>query len=372
MLSTNESFIALRREITARGWDRKAPGWVMFALWVNVILAVGGILIFVLSENLLLCACGLIVSTAGSMGIGTNTHTSSHYATSERRWLNELLTYFGLPFFLGISAHYWWYSHVVLHHPAPNVVGVDADSDLMPWFARTEKDVRQSRGLLRFYYEKVQWLVFPIALVANYFNTQVSGWRHLLSRLRRPARGRKPYCIDLGALLLHFVTTLAIPMYYFEPVDVVGFYLLRFGIISYAMFAILAPAHFPTEAVCIAKDLKNSDYFFLQAAATLNFRTGPIGRFLCSGLEYQIEHHLFPDVSHVYYPKISKLVKKFCREHGLPYRSYQWESILWKSWMMLRRASQVETSLEGMQTRMSAKPPATEASLAQYSGTGVA
>ena len=365
MMSTNESFIALRREIAARGWGRKAPKWLISALLVNLILAVGGIVIYVLSNNLLIRACGLIVSTAGSMGIGTNTHTSSHYATSEKRWLNELLTYFGFPFFSGISAHYWWHSHVALHHPAPNIVGVDPDSDLMPWFARTEKEVRSSRGLLRFYYERVQWLVFPIVLVANCFNFQVSGWQYLVSKLRRPDRDRKPYWIDLVALLLHFLTTLAIPMYYFAPADVVGFYLLRFGLISYAMFAILAPAHFPTEAACIAKDLKNSDYLFLQAAATLNFRTGLIGRFMCSGLEYQIEHHLFPDVNHVYYPKISKLVKKFCQQHGLPYRSYRWESILWKSWMMLRKAAHVETSLEEMQTRMSEKQPTTEAPLAQ-------
>ena len=43
----------------------------------------------------------MIVSTAASLGVATNTHTSSHYATSEKRWLNELLTFFGYPVFLG-------------------------------------------------------------------------------------------------------------------------------------------------------------------------------------------------------------------------------------------------------------------------------
>ena len=122
----------LRGRIVAEGWARKAPLRVLSELLLNLAIALGCIYIFVANSNPLLRVCAMIVSTAASMGVATNTHISSHYATSEKRWLNDLLTSFGYPVFLGLSASYWWHQHVVLHHPAPNVVGVDADVNLAP------------------------------------------------------------------------------------------------------------------------------------------------------------------------------------------------------------------------------------------------
>ncbi len=112
---------------------------------------------------------GILISTFGCMGVGTNTHTSTHYGTSDKRWVNEALSYFGYPMFLGLSATYWWHKHVVLHHPAPNVVGVDSDADLLPWFAITADEVHASSGLRRFYYEHLQFWLFPLALAAERF-----------------------------------------------------------------------------------------------------------------------------------------------------------------------------------------------------------
>jgi fatty acid desaturase len=79
----------------------------------------------------------------------------------------------------------------------------------------------------------------------------------------------------------------------------------------------------------------------MQTEGTVSFRTGSIGRFLCSGLEYQIEHHLFPNISHVYYPEVSAAVQSFCAERGLSYRSFSWPVALWKSWRVLRYPPQV-------------------------------
>ena len=73
----------------------------------------------------------------------------------------------------------------------------------------------------------------------------------------------------------------------------------------------------------------------------MSFRTGWLGRFLCSGLEYQVEHHLFPNISHVHYPAVSLAVQAFCAKQGLSYRSYSWGEALWKSWQVLRVPQQV-------------------------------
>ena len=62
---------------------------------------------------------------------------------------------------------------------------------------------------------------------------------------------------------------------------------------------------------------KNKDFLFIQTATTINFRTSFLGRLLCSGVDYQIEHHLFPGISHHHYPQMSKLVKRILQKTRL-------------------------------------------------------
>jgi linoleoyl-CoA desaturase len=347
----SESLAGLRQEIIARGWNRKATFRVISELLLDFAVAMAGIWIFVVHDDVLVRICAMILSTAGSMGVATNTHTSSHYATSRKRWVNELLTFLGYPVFVGLSACHWWHEHVVLHHPAPNVIGTDNDVDLGPWFARTREEVQRSSGMRRFYYEKLQWLVFPVAVAFTGFNMQKAGWTSLLGSLWRPSLRRNRQWIDLGAMVLHYVVWLAIPMAYFAPVHVLEFYVLRIALMGYAMFAVLAPGHFPAEAVCLKDDAEIRDYELLQTAATVNFRTGLVGSLMCSGLEYQIEHHLFPNISYVYYPKLAPLVREFCRRRGLPYRSYSWPVVIWKALRMLQSPPSVRADLEAFRVR---------------------
>jgi linoleoyl-CoA desaturase len=83
----------------------------------------------------------------------------------------------------------------------------------------------------------------------------------------------------------------------------------------------------------------------------VNFRTGILGKFVCSGLEYQIEHHLFPNISHVYYPKMAERLRAFCHENGLPYHCYGWDTVVWKCLLMLRSPSPVKADFERVRAR---------------------
>jgi linoleoyl-CoA desaturase len=355
-MTTIEAVRELRVEFARRGWDRKATAHIVLELIAHITIAVAGIVIFMISHNVALEALGLLVSAFGCMGVGTNTHTSTHYGTSDKRWLNEALSYFGYPMFLGLSATFWWHKHVVLHHPAPNVAGVDTDSDLLPWFAVTAHDVESSSGWRRFYHQHLQFWLFPLALAVNCFSMEMSGWGHLLGMLRNREERKTAHWIDLGAMILHLALWIGVPLLFWPLPAVAAFYLLRAVLLGYAMYAVLAPGHFPAEARRTTDEVRRSTSFFeVQTAGTVSFRTGWLGRFLCSGLEYQVEHHLFPNISHVHYPEVSVAVQAFCAEHGLSYRSYTWGEALWKSWQVLRNPQQVVGQ---------AKAPATEASRA--------
>ena len=95
MAPTLSPLAQLRQEIALRGWHRKATGRVVFELCIHVALTIGGIALFVATGRLPVRAAGLWLATLGTMGVATNSHTSSHYATSNKAWVNELLSYFG-------------------------------------------------------------------------------------------------------------------------------------------------------------------------------------------------------------------------------------------------------------------------------------
>jgi linoleoyl-CoA desaturase len=342
MTTTLFAVTELRREFARRGWDKKATKRIVIELSIHVGLALAGLAIFFTCHNPALRILGILISSFGCMGVGTNTHTSTHYGTSDKRWLNEALSYFGYPMFLGLSATYWWHKHVVVHHPSPNVVGVDSDADLLPWFAVTADEVHASSGLRRFYYEHLQFWLFPFALALNCFNIQRSGWAYVVGMLRDSKRRKSAHWIDLGALVLHYVAWIGVPLLFWPLPAVAVFYCMRTMVLGYAMYAVLAPGHFPAEAQRTTDEVRRAtDFFAMQTAGTVSFRTGLLGGFLCSGLEYQVEHHLFPNISHVHYPQISLAVQKLCAENGLPYHSYSWATALWKSWAVLRIPQQV-------------------------------
>jgi fatty acid desaturase len=338
---------ALGHEMAGRGFDVK-PVLVVTQLSCHVAASLGGLILFFGSQRIALQALGMLLSTAGSTGVGTNTHTSSHYATSRRRWVNEALTYFGYPFFLGLSATFWWHKHVVVHHPAPNIIGVDGDADFMPWLALTTQEMSAARGWRRFYYERCQWALFPVILAGNGVSMALSGWRHLLDCLADSDRRSARHWVDLGCLVAHFAANLALPMLFLPFPEAAGAYLLRITLMGYALFAVLGPGHLPPEAARLTPSHKHADYLLRQTATTVNFRPGRLGAFVCSGLQYQIEHHLFPHVSHVHYPAMSVIVRDFCQRHGLPYRSYAWPVALWKCWQTMIRPNGVLDDVEAL------------------------
>jgi fatty acid desaturase len=336
----------LRNELRACGYFEKKPGRVATELILHFIVALGGLAVFITAESTIVRIVAILISTIGSMGVGTNTHTSSHYGTARRKWVNEYLTYLGYPLFLGLSSTYWHYMHVVCHHPAPNVMGKDGDHDLMPWFSIIRQQFEGTKGIRRFYYEHIQWLLFPIALSVNGLNMQKAGWLYLIRSLGNSRVRRKAHYLDFTAMLLHYVVWIGLPALFFPLGDVLLLYVLRITLLGYAMFAVLAPGHFPEEATCFEKaDLTEAKFAFLQATSSVNFRTGVLGRFLCSGLEYQIEHHMFPHLSHVHYPKVARHVEAFCRENGYPYRTFGWGEAIWKSFQVFRTPKQLEREL---------------------------
>jgi linoleoyl-CoA desaturase len=336
------SFRTLANEFRRRGYHRPQTARIVRELALHLLLAAGGMLLFLFSDAFALRALGLLLSTVGSFGIATNTHTASHHAVSGRRRVNLALTFFGFPLLLGISATHWWHKHCVLHHADPNVVGNDSDIDFMPLFAINQSERHHATGLLRVWFS-CQWLVVPFALAFNALNMQRQGVLWLVRTLRR-----KPTplgWLDLGCLLGHYALWLGLPALWFSPVELLLFYAARLALLGYAVFVVFAPAHLPAAMPFLATRQPGADLVLRQTGTTANFEVGPFARLFCSGLGFQIEHHLFPRMDHAYYARMSPDVQAFCLRHGYPYHRVRWWKGVLESLAIFYRPKPIATNL---------------------------
>ena len=343
----NARYKELAAIVRREGWfDKGPPIRILCELAFHVVLFAGGLIVIVLIDNIAVRVAAMLVTTAGGLGIVTSAHSASHNSSTDSLHLNRALVLFGFTFINGLPASFWRYKHIVTHHPNPNVIGVDNDIDTMPYFAINARDVRNSTGFQRAYFTYVQGFVIPFAIVLNSFNTLQVSWRYLFSALADSQRNCPADWMDLGVLFLHWTAWLVVPMLYFDPVNVFGLYSLRIAFMGYAAFITFAPAHFPDEAVfsdVSQQDLR--DFLLRQTATTVNFRAGPLGRVFCAGVDYQIEHHLFPNIPHTHYPALAPVVMQFCEQHGYPYRTLGWGEAVIKSLRVFFRPKPVYQDL---------------------------
>ena len=306
------------------------------------------ILAIYFSYNILLCFLFLFLMMLSGIGVTTGTHTASHYSLVRNRKVNTLMVYVGYGFFFGSSREYWMHKHIKVHHPNPNIVGVDEDINLMPWFVMSRDDYENASGFKKKYF-KIQFLIIPIALTLNLFNVQKDGLVHLYECYKKEGLTKR-ITTDLMVIFSHFLCWIIIPLFFFDLADVMLFYYLRAAFMGYGMFAAFAPAHFPDNAIFLSTDNKEMNFILKQIYTTTNFRTGIIGKYILGGVQYQIEHHLFPSCHHYHYPKINTLLIDFCKENDIPYNELGWFEGIWKSYQVFYKPKKIYNTVNALES----------------------
>jgi linoleoyl-CoA desaturase len=317
-----DDFGSLRREVKRRGLYKRNDALLVSHLCVHMALAILGLAVLTFCPVLLVkvAACG--IALLGLLGVATHTHNSAHYLSTTNPRFDAILSYIGYSVTFGVSVAFWQHKHHV-HHRNPNILGIDQDFAFMPLFAVTDQEkaaaVKASR-LSRFYYKYVQSVLVPVLVSLNVTNMQKNGIVFLIRQIRSRQQSRRAHWIDLACCGLHFVLWLVIPCIWVNGTTVLLFYVIHNIVLSYVLFLVLGSSHLPRSAACARTP--HSDIVLKQTATTLNIRSGMYGRFLLSGLDYQIEHHLFPGVSYHNLPKVSELVREYCDHHGYPHQTF--------------------------------------------------
>lgn len=250
-------------------------------------------------------------------GIGFNVqHDGSHGSYSTRPGVNRLMA--RTLDLLGGSSFVWQRKHNVLHHTWPNVEGVDDDID-------TGSLARLSPGQPRRIYHRFQHLyMWPLycflAVKWQLFDDFATVIRGRMSGRPFPRPRGTELVVFLGGKLLFFALALALPLALHPLWAVLGGYLLVSAVAGLTLSVVFQLAHCVPEAqtgrelgTWAARQVQSS-VDFARDSRLLNWYVG--------GLNLQIEHHLFPQISHPHYAGMAPVVEATCREFGVRYTAH--------------------------------------------------
>ena len=310
---------------TATGQSMKAD-WTMWLKTAILLAMVFGSYAAILSNQLsLLAMLGLcFVMGVGVAGIGFGiSHDALHGAYSSNATVNRLL---GFTFdLLGANSYMWKLTHNVIHHTYTNIEGVDEDIDFAP-FLRLSPHAKHGPQ------HRYQHLYgFATYSIATLFWVFIKDYKYFLKRDLGPYKNKKHPGSEVALLfvgkLAHYSWLIVIPLLVLHVTwwqFLIGFLTVHLtgGLILGVVFQL---AHVVEGTDYPLPDATGSmEYTWLlhEMVTTANFApNNKLVGWYVGGLNYQIEHHLFPKICSIHYPAISKIVRATAEEHGVPYNS---------------------------------------------------
>lgn len=256
--------------------------------------------------------------------IGFNVmHDGAHGSFSKYKWLN-IFAAFSLNI-LGGNSFMWNVKHNVIHHAYTNVEGVDDDIDIQPW-------LRMSSGQKKYRLHKYQhiyfWVLYSLLYIFWIFVLDYKKYfKGKIGNMPLKKMALKDHLVFWGFKLFHLFIFVGLPIYMVGLTHWTISFLIFTLVAGFVLSIVFQLAHtvehtaFPMPNEVNGK--MDDEWAIHQLRTTANFATkNKLVSWLVGGLNFQIEHHLFPKISHVHYPAISKIIKQACREYGIAYIEY--------------------------------------------------
>lgn len=251
-------------------------------------------------------------------------HDANHGSYSSRKWINETLSLTMNA--LGGNSFIWRYKHNILHHTYPNVDGIDDDIAKSPLIRMCESQrwvpahrVQHIYTPFLYALSSLIWVLFQD--FEKYFKPKLSD--ESMSSRMKPV----DHVLFWVSKLLYILFYIALPVLLTGWMNWLVFFLALHIGLGFTLAIVFQLAHvvestiFETVSKGETKKLPN-EWAIHQVLTTANFcPDNKIITWMAGGLNYQVEHHLFPRVSHVHYPALSKIVQAKCAEFNLPYHS---------------------------------------------------
>lgn len=269
---------------------------------------------------LLCCLLGLNFAV-----IGFNImHEGGHGSFSKYKWLNDISAY-SLNI-LGGTIHFWKQKHNIDHHTYTNIEGMDHDIDV--------KFMRMHEEQPRYWYHKFQHYYWVLLYGISYMAWILYQDFEKYFSIKMGKTGQRRQLETKEHLIFWLTKTTYIFIYLILPILMVGWIetIIGFVIVAvvcgFSISIVFQLAHVVEGTQFPAPDVQTNkiqkEWAVHQINTTANFATkSRITSWFLGGLNFQVEHHLFPGISHIHYPQINKLVKETCKEFNVAYLEHR-------------------------------------------------
>jgi fatty acid desaturase len=307
-------YAALSRLIRQDGLLNRRPGYYAVKITVMAVLyAAGWAAVVVLGDSWYqLLAAVYLAAVFGQLAfVG---HEAGHRQIFRSRRANDVAGLVLGNLLIGLSFG-WWTGKHNRHHAHPNQLGKDPDLNIAV-IAFTASQAAGRRGVHRLLARYQAYLFFPLLLLEAVSMHAISIWSVLhgavLSGSGRPGRRG----LEGGLLLAHFAGYLTVVALVMSPVQAIAFIVVQQGLLGVYLGCAFAPNH---KGMPVLGEQDNLDFLRRQVLTSRNVTGGPLVETLLGGLNYQIEHHLFPSMPRPSLRRCRSLVRVFCAQHDLPY-----------------------------------------------------
>lgn len=270
--------------------------------------------------SLLLCmVLGVVLA-----GIGFNVmHDGAHGSYSRKKWVNDMM---GLSLnLMGGNSYIWKNKHNLNHHSFTNIEGMDDDIDIKPW-------IRTNKNQPRYFYHRFQHIYWVVLYGVTYllwvfvqdFRKYFSG---KIADTKLKKMSTKDHVVFWVSKLIYFTLFIILPIVKLGFLEMLIGYAVMSFVCGFIISVVFQLAHIVKDTVFPLPDEGSNkieqEWAIHQISTTANFSTkSKIIGWFTGGLNFQVEHHLFPKISHVHYPKISEFVKETCAKFNVQYIEY--------------------------------------------------
>lgn len=304
------AYAELKSTITRAGLLERRYGYYLWrALASYGILALGLVLPFVNSNRVASVAAGLLIGF-GLVQVGLIGHDAGHlqiFRGTRKNWFIGLLAWTVTS---GVAFWYWYDRHT-RHHANTNDVQRDPDLAGGGMVAYSAEEAQARSGWSRTFAKYQAYLapLFLLFLMIFVFYMQAEGWVYVLRRLRGRRRA-----LELALLVTHAAL-------YASPFFVLGLrwvwiFVLSQMVAGVYLGLIVAPNH---KGMPVWAQGTAPSFMERQVLSSRNVRAHPVWDFIYGGLNYQIEHHLFPTMPRPNFKRAQAIIRPFCLERGLTY-----------------------------------------------------
>jgi fatty acid desaturase len=300
-------YAALSRQVRQAGLLDRRPRYYAWKITLTAAgLVLGWTAFAVIGDSWWQVAVAVFLAAAFAQ-VGFLTHDAGHSQVFRSRRANVLLGVACGNLGTGLS-HGWWTGKHNRHHAHPNTDGADPDI-MIGVLAFTAARARAARGIQRLVFRYQAYLLIPML-----FLQALSLHASSIRSVARPGGRHRAW--EATLLAAHFAIYLGAVFFVLSPVKAAVFILVQQGLLGFYLGCSFAPNH-KGMPVLAAGD--KTDFLRRQVLTSRNVRGGWLTDFALGGLNYQIEHHLFPSMPRPNLRRAQALVAAFCADRDVPY-----------------------------------------------------